>query len=149
MWMTTISYVDGVVPQGSDVRGSGTWVRAVIQLGVRNVFDGVLPTWLQSEDTERTAFGIRLKVGEGQWLGWRRWENIFEVIQLSRHHLHLSGLKLHSFIASCWPSASAIADVKNRRQFPIHRQSPIRQSQDRQPFGGARWLTTNRELTTN
>ena len=92
MWMTTISYVDGVVPQGSDVRGSGTWVRAVIQLGVRNVFDRVLPTWLlEPEDTERTVVRME-KVGQNL-LGIReeavQLGTVFGkgqlIIQLSRH----------------------------------------------------------------
>jgi hypothetical protein len=63
----------GVLPQGLGSSGlSGerpVLSEAVVQLGVRNDFDGVLPTWLRPEETERTVVGTEkekdgAKVGE-------------------------------------------------------------------------------------
>jgi hypothetical protein len=69
MWMTTISYVDGFYlgERVSEVE----WRTWVVQLGVRNAFDGVLPTWnprykkdggWDEEGWRRTVVGME-KVG--------------------------------------------------------------------------------------
>jgi hypothetical protein len=69
MWMTTISYVDGFYlgERVSEVE----WRTWVVQLGVRNALMGFYQRG--TCDTKRTVVGMK-KVGEGRWLGWRRWQ---------------------------------------------------------------------------